>query len=277
MLAAVLRQVRPDIEVVDYNFGALIQDEASELAAMEVLSGCDTVLSLYMPAEHGRLANDAVRTQMRELIVLPGFSFGGFHPDMIYVDTSEGKLGGFTHHYHSRIALAGFLLGRPADDTVGLYNALVMGRAGYFDAYAQERDLACQEFARFGIDINPLFDAWAGQGCFMHSINHPKPWCYAPVVLEQLRVAGLAGAAARVDPTLIDDDMRCHPTHPVLAPLARRLGIPAETGFKPFHMIEDHSISLQHFIALEYEAFAPVPREELERAAGVATLCGLLA
>ena len=276
MLADVLRLVQPAAEVVDYDIGQLLLDEGRRDAALAELMGCEHVLSLYLGEENGPLGSHALHAILPRLTILPGFSFGGFHPDTIYVHTPQGFLEGFTHHYHSRIALAGYLSGRPAHDTARLYNALVMGRAGYFDAYAQEQSLVCQVFEKVGIDLNPLFASWAAAGCFMHSVNHPKPACYVDVALALLRYAGLAGAQATVDASLVRDTLRFHPTHPVLPPLARRLGVPAELGFKPYHPSEDHSVPLQRFVELQFERFPHVARHELEAAPGVLTLLSVL-
>ncbi len=277
MLAEAVRQTAPGAEVVDYDIGQLRLHESLRAPAHQSLASCDQVLSLYLGAEDGPLASETMYESMRRFTVVPGFSFGGFHPDTIYVHTSQGYLDGFTHHYHSRLALAGYLAGRSVPETARLFNTLVMGRAGYFDAYAQERALVCQVFDRFGIDLNPLFERWAAAGeCFMYSINHPKAWCYADVALTLCRYVGLADADSTVDPALISDDLRFHPTHPVLPPLARRLGVAAEDLFKPTRPYEEHAVQLERFVELEFERFGHVARDELLTAPGVATLCGLL-
>jgi len=271
VLAAVARRALPDAEVVAWNIGYLIPDAALRHQALAELATCDHVLALKLDADQGELANDAMRPAMRRLTVLPGFSFGGFHPDTVYITTPQGFLGGYTHHYHSRIALAGFLNGRSPARTAALYNALVMGRGGYFDAYAQEMALACSLFDSYGLDLRPMFERWARRGCFMHSLNHPKSWCYAEICAAQLRHAGLI-ASAPADLADMDDPLHIHPTHPVLPPLARRLGVPAETGFRPFDGGPQHVVPVERFVELEYESFMAARTQDLETAPGVAHL-----
>ena len=277
VLADVLRLARPDFEVVEYDIGQLRLDHAARDQALETLAGCDRVLSLYLEPADGPLGSEALHETARRLIILPGFSFGGFHPDTVYVHTAQGFLDGVTDHYHSRIAVAGFLAGRGVGGTVSLYNSLVMGRAGYFTAYGRERMLVCQVFDRFGIDLNPLFERWAGQGCFMHSVNHPKVWCYADVALALCRHAGFVNRDATFDFSAMQDGLAVFATHPILPPLARRLGLPAEHRFKPFAATEDHAVNLERFVELEFERFEHAVRADLEATPGVATLRAVLA
>ena len=275
MLADVLRLVRPDIEVVDTLINGLWNDGQRDAVA-DALADCDLVLSLPLGPDWGRLASAALRDEGRRVIMLPAFSFAGFHPDTIYVQGEAAAIKGFTDDYHSRIAVAGFLEGYSVARTAGLYNALVMGRAGYFSSFAEERLLLCQSFAAYGIHIEPLLDAWATRGCFMHSVNHPKHWCYADVALALCQHAGLAGDGVAVDAALVNDDLSLGPTHPVLSPLARRLGVAAETHFKPVASVPYPAVPLERFIELEVECFAAVPVVQLEAASGVATLRGAI-
>lgn len=277
MLADVLRMARPDLDVIDYDIGSLAENAARQEAGIAALAQCDVVLSLHLDHSWGTLATDTLTDVLPRTIILPGFGFAGFHPDTVYVRTSGGYLPGFTHYYHSRIALAGFLDGRTALETAELFNALVMGRAGYLSAFEHERMLVCQSFERFGIDLKPHFDRWMERGCFMHSVDHPKGWCYADVALALLQYAGLVDRRATLDPAGIADGLRFHPTHPVLSPLARRLGVPAENSFKPSHPNEEHAVTLDRFIELEFECFAGASRSDLEAAPGVATLRAVLA
>lgn len=275
VLSEVARRTLPGTEIIDYDLGPLRHDDAKRQVALAELATCDQVLALKLGADYGELASDAIRPFMRRLTLLPAFSFGGFHPDMIYVPTPEGYLYGFTHHYHSRIALAGFLSGRSVNETISLYNALVMARAGYFHAYAHEMSLACSLYDPCGIDLRPMFERWARRGCFMHSINHPKSWCNAELCLAMLRYAELLGDV-ELDFDSIPDPLLIHPTHPVLPPLASRLGVQAGTGFKPFHPTEDHSVPLERFVELEYDAFMAAGTEPLNAAPGVAGLRGVI-
>lgn len=279
LLASAARHLLPDAEVVDFDVGPLFTDEALRDRVLEELAGCDHVLSLQLEAWRGPLAPEALHARLRRLTLLPFLTFGGFHPDMVYVHTAAlGYLEGYTHHYHSRIAIAGFLSGRTARETAGLYNALVMGRAGYYDVYAQEQVLACQLFERFGIELAPMFQRWRSRGVFMHSINHPKGWCFADIGVALLRYAGLLGDGTMDSDALaraLGDPLAVQPTHPVLPPLARRLGVPAEVGFKAYQA--ETKLALLPFVDAEYERFSHAGRPELEAVPGVAALAAMMA
>ncbi len=275
MLADVLRHARPGCEVVSYDVASL-GDPAVQGPVAADLVACDHVLSIYTAEAMGPLALAALRARAPALTELPSFSFGGFHPDTVYVPTARGFLDGPTHHYHSRIAIGGYLAGFAPRQTAGLYNALVFGRLGYFQAFLHERIMACQLFAQFDIAIEPLFERWMARGCFMHSVNHPKGWAFADIGLAIGRKAGLLDEAARVDPDAIIDDLALHAAHPLLPPLARRLGLAGDTMFQRGHSGARRPLPMDAFLEAEYEAFAGATRQELEAVPFVSSLMAML-
>jgi len=275
MLAAALRHLIPDCEVEHHDL-SMLHDPGNQHAVAEAYGSCDHVISVRAAPEFGPLQDDVLATRVKALHFFPGLVFGGFHPDTVYVPGGHGMLPGLTQHYHSRIAIGGFLAGRDEVATAALYNALVFGRLGYFDAYARERALAGWHFAQDGIAIEPLIDRWRERGCFMHSTNHPMAWAYADVAVAICRRIGLIDATAPADPGEIVDDLAMHSTHPVLPPLAARLGVPAQSQFKlPGHA--GRQVALEEFLAAEFEAFATAPREDLLAVPGVPELVAMLA
>ena len=275
MLGDVVRHALPSAVVENYDVG-LLADPTTREAVAASFATCDHVLSIFMPEAMGPLATDRLAASVPVLTVLPSFSFAGFHPDMVYITTASGYLEGPTHHYHSRIAVAGFLTGRSVRQTAMLYNALVFGRLGYFETFANERALAVQMFAHFSIGIDPLFDRWMARGCFMHSLNHPKNWAFADLGLAMCRMAGLVDDRVAIDPDAIIDDLAMHAAHPVLPPLARRLGLEGSTLFKPGHPTQMNHLSLEDFVEKEYKAFEVAGRAELEAVPMVSNLLAIL-
>jgi hypothetical protein len=114
------------------------------------------------------------------------------------------------------------------------------------------------------------------RGCFMHSLNHPKNWAFADLGLAMCRMAGLVDDHVAIDPDAILDDLARHAAHPVLPPLARRLGLAGSTLFKPGHPTQMNHLSLEDFVEEEYKAFAAASRAELEAVPMVSNLLAIL-
>ncbi len=274
LLADSLRGLLPGCEVEHFELG-MLHDPAMQQAVADIYAGCDHVISVRAAPEFGPLQDDLLAPRVKALHFFPALVFGGFHPDMVYVPTAGGMLPGITQHYHSRIAIAGFLAGLGVAATAGLYNALVFGRLGYFEAYARERAMAGWHFAQDGIDIAPLIDRWRERGRFMHSTNHPMAWAYADLAAAICRRIGLLAPDAAPEAGEILDDLAMHSTHPVLPPLAARLGLPAESLFRLPGM-EGRHVTLAEFLAAEFESFATAAPEELLAVAGMADLVAML-
>jgi len=275
MLADVVRAVRPDAQVLHFDVAHLVGPTVRE-AVGHALRECDHVLAIPLPPEYGPVAMAALEKMGPRLTALPSFGFAGFHPDTVYVETEKGFLGGPTHHYHSRIAIGGYLTGRTPRQTMALYNALVFGRCGYFEVFGHERRLAVALFAQFGMAIDHLFDCWIARGCFMHSMNHPAHWAFADLGLVMCRRAGLIDADMTIDPDLVGDDLLQHAAHPLLPPLARRLRLPGGTDFKRSHPSEIQHLALEEFLQHEYVALATASRAELEAVPMVSNLLAIL-
>ncbi len=275
LLADAVRAALPHAEVLDFEAGPLL-DPSLRQPVVTALRGCDHILAIPTPPEYGALATQEMEGWAASLTLVPSFAFAGFHPDMAYIMTAQGFLDGPTHHYHSRIAMAGYLTGRTVRQTMGLYNALVFGRCGYFEIFAVERRMVVDLYAQFGMAIDPFFDRWMQRGCFMHSVNHPVGWAYADLGLAICRRAGLIGVDVTIDPDLIGDDLLQNAAHPLLPPLARRLGLVGSTSFTPGQPSAIRHLGLEQFLEHEYATFAQASRAELEAVPVMSTVLACL-
>ncbi len=266
----------PDAEICHFELGVLADPQLRQDIAA-IYATCDRMISCGAGPEHGPLSDDALRALVPRLDIFPSFSFAGFHPDTVYVPTTQGMLDGMTHHYHSRLAVGAFLAGRSLGETERLYNALVFGRLGYFETCAAERAMAIALFGHFDIKIGPMIDHWQARGCFMHSMNHPTHWAFADLVVAMCRKIGLIGPHATLDPNAVNDNLRAHAAHPVLPVLAARLGVEGSTMFKVAGGYEPGQVPLSEFLAAEFAAFATAERAALEAVPGAAVLRAMLA
>ena len=213
----------------------------------------------------------ALRKSARRCHVLPGFSFAGYHPDMCYVRVAGQQLDSATGGYHSRLAVAGYLAGLNARDTVALYNRLAFARLGYFAVFEEQVALMTARWARDGIDAEPMLRGWAKAGCFAHTINHPK----MIVLLDLARIAcermGVAPDNPGVDPRTLPDRLARGAMHPVFPDIAAALGIAPEGSFSGGFAGEvPRILTPLAFVTDSFGRFADVPQDELHATQGVA-------
>lgn len=108
-------------------------------------------------------------------VQLPWFGFRAYHPDLVYVQDSEGnRVKGPADDYHSALVLAAYAKGLRQADVVKLFRRDVFQACGYFELWEPERDRVSAHVAEAGIDISGSWGSWGKHDAFMYSINHPK-------------------------------------------------------------------------------------------------------
>jgi hypothetical protein len=254
-LAVALRALLPGAEIVNFHSAMALPPDV-EASRQAVLAGCDHVVTAHFGPAHGRLSTSALARVVRNLHVVPGFAFAGFHPDMCYVHANGQVVPGVTGGYQSRIAVAAYLAGMSPGETAALYNKLVFSRLGYFAAYAEQSALLAERWARHGVDAWPFLRRWREAGCFAHTINHPKML----VVLDIARIAcarmGLATAQPEPDAAALPDNLARGPLHPVFPDIAAAIGVAAE-------------LEPVDFISRSFGCFDAVGRRDLHATDGV--------
>lgn len=265
-LAAALQAMLPDAEVDYFS----LQQDAESAAIAAGLLAYDHVISAPVGRAAGKLSNRNVRRTVRHFVVLPALGFRAFYPDQTYVQHHGSALSGPTGHYHSRIAVAGFLAGLSVAETVALYNRLAFARLGYLDMYEAELSLVGERFAEHGLNAADMLARLRLGGCFMHSINHPKP---AALVELALLACGAIGATPRaIAAESVPDFLRGHGAHPVFEEVAAAIGIAPEGMFHAgaLHTAEFRPISTQDFVAGSFAAYENFDRADLRGVDGLA-------
>jgi hypothetical protein len=276
-IGAALEAMLPGCEAVSFHSHFAKIDERKRAEYMAALLDCDTIVSTPYGADMGPLSNARLGRVAKQLLVLPPLHFRGFHPDTIYVfDRKGGHLLSPTGDYHSRIAVVGFLAGLSPRETASLYNALVFARLGYLDYYEQDFVLQAERFRQYGVDGAAMLRRLRGAGCFMHSMNHPKPGGLA----EMARiVCSMIGAdPVPVDGDALPDLLQAHPTHPLFAEIAAAIGVPPEGMFTRGTMpvVGRRRIETEDFVEGSFAAYRGLNPGTLERCDGVAAaLAGL--
>lgn len=178
-------------------------DEAGwERLAHELLRE-DVVLALQRrtgrvvlgPAEYDATPSQAI-------VVMPPFTFPGFHPDMSYVKRVGGGYLGPSSDYSSVLAVYGFLAGLTPAETRNLYRAEIYEALGW--NFSAAVTALISRYAEFGLDVQGLLPAWLSDGPFMTTINHPRLRPVADVTRLALEKVGLTLRPGNVADYVVD-------------------------------------------------------------------------
>ncbi len=118
------------------------------------------------------------------IIEIPPFHFSGYHPDATYAVSAADafqQIESPAGAYHSMIALAAFKSGMSVDAALSLYSGETYSSLRYFDEYEDSKASLIETYRSASLDIAPLFRRWSRRGCFMHTFNHPRNYCFEDI------------------------------------------------------------------------------------------------
>ncbi|EGF93592.1 hypothetical protein ABI_20330 [Asticcacaulis biprosthecium C19] len=237
---------------------------------LEKIAGSDVVVTQMQP-EHGveALTVAGLEAHGFKASFLPTVTFPGFHPDLSYIFRPEGVLSAVHCDFHSRIAVAGFLLGLTAQQTLPLYNAVVFDELDYFAVFPAARVALEQGLAEAGFQPEGLVDGWLKDvGPFMYMANHPHVRVLATLCHQLYVRLGIIDATTPV-PVIKKDHLGESFTWPVYPAMAKRFGITGSNDFqRPAWLAkglwDSRKIPLGTYLKDIFAFYATVPREHLE-------------
>lgn len=217
---------------------------------------------LWLLSPNNQVGRAAAQAHGKRVQLLPLIQFGAFQPDICYA-WHRGTRTLTTPHYNSAIVVWGWSQGLSARDTAALFRADTFEALGYFDAWAQGVKDLRRAFADAGL-AHRLADWFLGvkrQGCFMHSINHPR---VGAVVHLARTLAAEAGLAVRRDIQSgeINDGLN-GTVWPVYPDIADRLGIDGGSYSWKYLAQNRFVDGVDDFVA---QAFAGYERQGIGRA-----------
>jgi GSCFA family/Polysaccharide biosynthesis enzyme WcbI len=199
--------------------------------------------------------------------LVPKVGFAAFHPDMDYVEDSQGEhIFGPLGAYQSTLAFFCWKHKLYAAETLNLFCEETYEILGYFDYWALAKSILINEGLLTGIAMEPLLEKWSRSGCWMYSFNHPKLLVLADItkaLLEREGIKTLPGAEEYVD-----DEMNSSSVWPVYPEIAERLDLAGNYLFKRFTPFElrDMPVSmmtLEQFIDESFATFSKYAHDEL--------------
>jgi hypothetical protein len=164
----------------------------------------------------------------------PGLLFAGYHPDSIFVsDRAKGDafVSGPIGQHHSALALFAYRAGLSPEAALRLYNREVFDTLGYFDVWHAASAQFLDAASYYSLDLKADFIRWTRRGCFMYSINHPKPHVIFDVARRLLEKAGVPSQPVDFDHYAVDDLAR-DTVFPVYPDIAEHFGIAGGYVFK---------------------------------------------
>lgn len=233
------------------------------------LKECDLVISQITPGHNlEMLEMSALRSELKQVHFMPTVVFPGFHPDMAYIFDNEGLLPAVHSDFHSKIAVAAYLLGFAPSRAAQLYNALVFSELGYFEDFDAARIVFEQKIEEGGLSSAGLIEHFLHTiGPFMYMANHPHIQVLAHICRELYVKIGLIDASNPL-PVVAKDHLAESFTWPIYPALAKRVGIEGSMNFqKPAWLATDgqaREFSMQTYLADVFAFYSTIDRKRLE-------------
>lgn len=199
--------------------------------------------------------------------LMPKISFAAFHPDMDYVEDSQGShVLGPLGAYHSSIAFFCWKHKLTQTETLKLFCEKTYQTLGYFDYWALAKKMLLSEEEFTGIPLEHLVRKWEQKGSWMYSLNHPKLFALvdiAKALLEREGIEILPGVEE-----FVDDEMNTENVWPIYPEIAKRLGLAGHYLFKRAtpSVLRDMPVpmmTLEQFIDESFKVYSKYSRDEL--------------
>jgi len=208
-----------------------------------------------------------LQRELNRVHFIPTVVFSGFHPDVTYIFAPDRLISAVHSDFHSKLAVAGFLLGLSPRRTSELYNAVVFAELGYFDVFEASR-IAMEDMLReSGFDISGMVEGWLREiGSFMYMINHPNVALLAALCRDTYVRVGLLPAGSQV-PKIAKDHLAESFTWPLYPSLAKRLGLKGSWNFqRPAWLVAQgaRDLPLGQYLEDLFAFYGTLDREHLE-------------
>jgi hypothetical protein len=130
---------------------------------------------LWLLSPNNQVARQLAQAHGKRVVLVPLVQFGAFQPDICYA-WHQGTRKLTSPHYNSAIVVWAWSHGLDEAATAALFRRDTYAALGYLDAWAQGVKDLRKAFTEAGLEhrFAEYFLSLKRQGCFMHSINHPR-------------------------------------------------------------------------------------------------------
>lgn len=146
---------------------------------------------------------------------IPTIIFSAFHPDSVQVEHQNKSVTSAFGLFGSSLAFYGWRMGLSREKTISLFTGDVYEALGFFNYWDSSIESLVKAWDFSGLSLTDQIARWSKQGCWMHSIIHPKLFVLADVAHAALAREGIH-AIPNVEYYLRDDlaDHLCWPVYP---------------------------------------------------------------
>jgi hypothetical protein len=214
-------------------------------------------------------SSEPVLEELKGVILFPSLIFTAYHPDTIFVN-DQMKPGqpiwGPIGPYHSGLAYFAYRAGLPVDGALKLFNREVFNTVGYFDVWNDASEALLEQGRGFDLDFREDLLRWTRRGCFMYSINHPKPHVFFDLARQLMQKTGVPTRSVDFENYTVDDLVR-GVVYPVYPPIADYYGINGSYIFKGAHfsltLDVGHFWDLRQYVTECYRTYAKYEPSQL--------------
>jgi hypothetical protein len=214
-------------------------------------------------------SSETLRSELRKGIWFPLLIFTAYHPDLILV-FDPTKRNSLVHcgtgHCHSALVFFAYRAGLPVEAALRLFRREVYEALGYFDVWEGAAAALIEQGRQYGLDLGADFVRWTNRGCFMYSVNHPKPYVMYDIARMLLRSVGRPSGPIDFDTYAVDDIVRGY-VFPVYPEIAEFYGVSGSYIFKASHYRLSKTLGrfwdLPGYIQHCYEVYARHRPEQL--------------
>jgi hypothetical protein len=214
-------------------------------------------------------SSEPVLAELNGVVTYPSLIFTGYHPDLVFVNDQKKPgqpIWGPIGPYHSGLAYFAYRAGLPIDAALKLFNGEVFDAVGYFDVWDDAAKALLAQGKQFELDFGEDLLRWTRRGCFMYSVNHPKPHVFFDLARQLMQKAGVPTRSVDFENYTVDDLVR-GVVYPVYPAIAEHYGINGSYVFKGAHfsltLDVGHFWDLRQFVTECYRAYAKYEPNQL--------------
>lgn len=256
----IARAVASIADVSVYGLEVMLTKNASASKFLELLDGCDYILSARMSDEWDLFGTSAMKARYgSRLVTYTPVYYLGLHPDITYIGKTLLRIPSPVGDYHSRIILSHFLGDRPVEAALAQFSASGFANLNYLQiATGSEREYYDRE------QLSDLKTAkWFFENLhrepLLYSLNHPTPVLTQQIARTFLEHVGIE--CKSINANLTPSGLSSNIIWPIHSFWADALGLDYQSS-DVFHT-SMYAMDLEEFAWRSYEIYRRVDRATL--------------
>ncbi len=256
----IARAIAAIADVSVYGLEVMLTKDASASSFLEMLDGCDFILSARMSDEWGLFGTNAMKARYGDrLVTYTPVYYLGLHPDITYIGKTLLRIPSPVGDYHSRIVLSHFLGDHPVQAALDQFSAEGFEKLNYRQiAVDSEREYHDRERLTDLKTAAWFFENFRTEP-LLYSLNHPTPVLTQQIARTFIEHIGLE--ARKADANLTPSGLSSNIIWPVHGFWADALKLSYQSS-DLFHT-SMYAMDIEEFAWRSYEIYRRVDRTAL--------------